>query len=189
MRQTTSDFPPIDAAYTDEFGRVDPEVHNVAREIWSPAKFFALRFLRDSHKGLDLLLKSVARVSRIRENTQIDNLRAYLYLTYKRLILAEIEKENGHQRLLSERFAAEVSNRETEEELNKKILINELRLRMDDWTRDVFDLLSLGYTYENLVPRYGKAANVIRSKYSKKIAGLARRINSEIEKLDETAKS
>ena len=51
---------------------------------------------------------------------------------------------------------------------------------MDDWTREVFDYLRLGYKYEELVPHCGSAANVIRSKFSKKIARLAREIQTEL---------
>jgi hypothetical protein len=55
---------------------------------------------------------------------------------------------------------------------------------MDDWTRDVFDYLRLGYKYEELVPQFGTAANVIRSKFSKKTAQLLRDIQAEIRLAD-----
>lgn len=182
--ESVTDFPPIEAAYKDEFGEVDPEVYQTAKEIWSPAKSFALRLFHDSHRGLDLLLKAVVKVSRARKTVEINNLKGYLFLTYKRLVLAELEKENGHRRILAEHYDTDGFNTKPEDDLNKKILINELRRRMDDWMREVFDFLSLGYNYEDLVPRYGKAANIIRSKYSKKTAKLARRINDDIKDFD-----
>lgn len=180
-----SDFPTIEAAYTDEFGEVDPDVYEVAKEIWSPAKSFALRLLRDSDTGLDLLLEAVVKVSRVRKTDEIENPRAYLFITYKRLVLAEQKKERGRKQLLETQFPTENLRNETETELNKKILINELRCRMDDWTREVFDLLQLGYTYEELVPDFGSAANVIRSKYSKRSSRLAKEIQAEMKLTDD----
>jgi hypothetical protein len=187
-RQAVNNFPPLEAAYTDEFGTIDPHVYQTAKEIWSPAERLAVELLHDSQKGLQLMMKAVAAVSRIRESTPIGNLAAYLYRSYKRLILAELEKEKGHQRIMSGRFSSDDFINETEDELNRKILINELRRRMDNWTREVFDYLCLEYKFKDLVPRYGTAENVIRSKYSKKVAKLARRITAEIDKIDRWVK-
>lgn len=178
-----SSFPDLDGAYQDEFGAVDTEVYNEARALWPHAERLAADIICDTHLGLELMIRAVARVSAARSSgAQILNLRFYLLRSYKNLLLAELEKENGRQRLLRDRFAERtLSPSDTEDAINKKILINELRLEMDDWMREVFDLLVLGYAFEELVPRYGSASNVIRSKFSKKLARFTKKITSRLQ--------
>jgi hypothetical protein len=189
MKQVVSDFPTIETAYDEEFGTVDPEVYQTAKTLWLHAEPLAVKLLHDAPKGMRLMLKAVAKVSRVRENNPsvINNLQSYLYRAYKNLILAELEQENKRSQKLDRWFREREAVLDESEEagINKKILINELRLKMDDWTRGVFDCLRLGYRYEDLVPQFGSAANVIRSKFSKKTARLAREIQEEIRRTDE----
>lgn len=189
MKQVVSDFPLIDNAYDDEFGRVDPEVYFAAKTIWPHAEHLAVKLLQDSHRGLELMLEAVARVSRFRaqNNGRVTNLNSYLYRSFKNLLLADLEQENNRRKILRNRQREDEIrfDHNEEERINRKILINELRLRMDDWTRDVFDLLRLGYKYEELVPDYGTAANVIRSKFSKKTTALAATIRTALTETDE----
>jgi hypothetical protein len=189
MKQVVSDFPTIETAYDEEFGRVDPEVYQAAKTLWLHAEYLADKLLHDAPGGLRLMLKAVAKVSRVRENNPsvIRNLNSYLFRAYKNLLLAELEQENKRFQKLDRWFreCEAVFDDGEEAKINKKILINELRLRMDDWTRDVFDYLRLGYKYEELVPQFGSAANVIRSKFSKKTAQIVRKIQEEIRRTDE----
>jgi DNA-directed RNA polymerase specialized sigma24 family protein len=188
-----SGFPPmIDAAYDDEFGKVDPEVYEVAKQIWAPAERLADEILHDSQKGMELMFKAIAKVSRVRagNSAKIFNLHSYLYQSFKHLVLAELEKQNRRREKSDDWFREResLSDETEEDEINKKILINELRIEMDEWTRAVFDLLRLGFSYEELVPHYGTAANVIRSKFSKKTARLAKAIQERIIAADEEIK-
>jgi DNA-directed RNA polymerase specialized sigma24 family protein len=184
MKQPVSIFPTIEEAYDEEFGTVDIQVYQVATEIWFSAEPLAVHLLRDSHLGVQLLNKAVANVSRMQRKfpTGIKNLKSYLYCSYKNLLLAELENENHRLDLLADWSRQQILHLAEDEEtkINRKILVNEIRLRMDEWTRDVFDLLQIGYKYEELVPYFGTAANVIRSKFSKKTAKLARKLNIEI---------
>jgi hypothetical protein len=130
------------------------------------------------------MLRAVASVSRMRNKDPgaIKNLPAYLFFSYKRLLLANLEKENGHRTKLNE-WAAATNMSEPDDDdatLDRRILLNELKLQMDDWTREVFELQCLGYKYEELVPEYGAAANVIRSRYSKNISRLAEKVKNRI---------
>jgi hypothetical protein len=188
-QKIVSDFPPIEAAYDEEFGKVDHDVYEVAKQIWTPAESLAVALLHDSPKGMQLMLKAVAKVSSARKNKsfEIANLRSYLYQTFKHLVWAELKKEKQHQEKLDNWFQQQMGapKKDEEGEINKKILINELRSKMDDWTREVFDLLCLGYSYEDLVPKFGSAANVVRSKFSKKTARLARDIQTTIKSVDD----
>lgn len=188
-RALTIDFPLIEAAYREEFGEIDPEIYEIAKNLWnSCAERLAAKLLHDSPKGMQLMLKAVAEVSRVRQNdgSQIKNLRAYLYRCYKNLLLKELEKECLHQKILEGLYQSYAPSSECaeEDEINRKILINELRRRMNEWTRTVFDFHKLGYSFEEMVPQLGAAANVIRSRYSKNIARLAREINAEIKEID-----
>ena len=184
MKQVVSDFPTIETAYDEEFGKIDPEVYEAAKTLWLHAEHLAVKLLHDSPKGIRLMLKAVAKVSRVRENNPsvIVNLNSYLFRAYKNLVLAELEQENNRRGKLDRWFREREAVFDDSEEvkINKRILINELRLKMDDWTRNVFDYLRLGYKYEDLVPQFGTAANVIRSKFSKKTAQLMREIQDEI---------
>ncbi len=192
MKQVVSNFPTIETAYDEEFGKIDPEVYEAAKTLWLHAEHLAVKLLHDSPKGMRLMLKAVAKVSRVRENNPsvINNLNSYLFRAYKNLVLAELEQENNRRGKLDRWFREREAVFEDSEEvkINKRILINELRLKMDDWTRDVFDYLRLGYKYDDLVPQYGTAANVIRSKFSKKTAQLMREIQAEIRLTDKKIK-
>lgn len=190
MKQIVSNFPTIEKAYVEEFGKIDPDVYQTAKTLWLHAEHLAEKLLHDTPKGLRLMLKAAANVSRAREKnpSAIINLKLYLFRAYKNLLLAELELENNRREKLDRWFRDRESFFEPDEEakINKKILINELRLKMDDWTRGVFDYLRLGYRYEELVPRFGSAANVIRSKFSKKTARLMREIQDEIRLSEES---
>ena len=182
MTPKTDKLPSIESGFVDEFGEMDPSVYAAAQEIWPKAERWAEQILFDVHLGTQLMMKAVARVTAAKlAGTEITNLRFYLLRSFKNLILAELEKENGRSKLINERLAPDASRRHgSEDELNRKILINELRLEMDDWMREVFDLLVLGYTFEELVPRYGSASNVIRSKFSKKLIRLNRKVSLRV---------
>ncbi|MDQ3799911.1 MAG: hypothetical protein M3384_10695 [Acidobacteriota bacterium] len=175
-------FPAIDSSYLEEFGYIDLEVYAAAREQWAQAERLAVELLNDAHEGLRLMLKAVASVSQVRskEPGAIKNLPAYLFFSYKRLLLANLEKENGHRTKLNEWEAAINASETDDQTLNRRILLNEIKLQMDDWTREVFELQCLGYKYEELVPEYGSAANVIRSRYSKNISRLAEKVKNRI---------
>lgn len=51
--------------------------------------------------------------------------------------------------------------------------------RMDPWLREVFELLALGHTFEEIAETSYAKAGVLRSKYSKKLKDLVERIACE----------
>lgn len=182
MKKTALNLPDLNESYHDEFGPIDPEVYNAAHSIWPNAERLAAEIIYDVHLGMQLMMRAIARVSSARAaGTEIINLKFYLLRSYKNLLLAELEKENGRHRILAEHHNSQsISATESEESLNRKILINELRLEMDDWMREVFDLLVLGYAFEELVPEFGSASNVIRSKFSKRLVRLSKKLSSRL---------
>lgn len=170
-------LPPLEDSFTDQFGEVDLDVYEAARAIWPIAERFAERVLFDAHLGMELVLKASSKVTAARKSgTKIISLKYYLLQSFKHLVLAELEKENGRRRILSEHSTAAGSNHpDPESQLHRKILINQLRLEMDDWMRELFDHLRLGYSFEELSAHYGIGANVLRSKFSKKLARLKKK--------------
>jgi len=170
-------LPQLDSSFTDQFGEIDLDVYEAARSIWPIAERLAERILFDGHLGVELMFKAASKVTASQNaGTKIVSLKYYLLQSYKHLLLAELEKENGRKRILAERaFTGHSTPPDPEDHLHKKILINQLRLEMDDWMREIFDHLRLGYTFEELANHYGIAANVLRSKFSKKLARLKKK--------------
>jgi hypothetical protein len=182
MKEAVILWPPIVVAYDDEFGPIEPAVYQSARELWPPAEKLALSAFSDSAAGMQLMIKAAANVSRVLENSDqgIENLRAYLWKTYKNLVLAELEKINGRRRLEQEK-AAEQGQRISynAENLDKKILFEQICSRMDEWMRRVTELRALDYTFEMMESELGMKANFIRSKYDKRLKKLKQQIEDE----------
>jgi DNA-directed RNA polymerase specialized sigma24 family protein len=127
----------------------------------------------DRHLGVDLMLKAVASVSAARRKEGIVNLRSYLFRAYRNTLLTERSKRNGRRKIIDTIAPEPVTQISEDAALERRILIDQCREQMEPWMREVFDLLAIGFTFEELVPRYGRAANVIRSKFSKKLKQLA----------------
>ncbi|MDX6288642.1 MAG: hypothetical protein QOH42_441 [Blastocatellia bacterium] len=175
-------WPEIQAGYDDEFGRVDPDVYNLAGTIWPLSQTHILRTINDYETGQRLLVKAVVLVSRkcIEQPDQMNNVRAYLFKTFYRLLLEELEKRSKH-----DQFDAEVIDSiqsltsRCDEQINRTILIHEIRERADQWTRQVLDDLVLGYKFVELTDKYGMKANHLRAEWSKKISRLEEQIGKE----------
>jgi DNA-directed RNA polymerase specialized sigma24 family protein len=175
-----TDQPEIATAYLDEWGAVSPEVHKAAMSLRKQAESYARAKLRNEDTGSVLLAKAAALVTRALEdrNEKITNLEAYLFQTYKRLVLAEVEKERDRERILAER-ASEVSQNghNVSDKLDQYILIEELRGRMNQRTRAVFDLLALGHTFEEIGSMLGKSSNAVRNNYYEQVARLKQELS------------
>jgi hypothetical protein len=172
-------WPPLSEAYLDEFGPIAEDVYRCAGELWPRAEAFSVSTLRDGPAGLSLLLNASALVTRARSerHTRIDNLPAYLFTTFKRLVLARLEVENGHRRLEEGRLFAPTP--EGPADPDEKILLQQIIRRMDAPTREVFELLLLGYTFEEIADNYGRGANALRATYSRQVRRLVSRVTSE----------
>ena len=168
-------WPPLDTGYVDEFGPVDPEVHRVARDIWPRAEQLALNLVGDGAAGYQLLKRSVAAVSALPcdRREQIRDLRAYLFQTYKRLVLAELEKLNGHRNRDVE--AAEILRRPIADaaDIEQQILVAELVRRMDPWAREIFENLTLGYSFDEIGKALGTNPHVVRNRFRLALRRLA----------------
>jgi DNA-directed RNA polymerase specialized sigma24 family protein len=176
------EWPTIDSAYTDEYGQVQVEVYMAAGAIWNAARRFALLILQDSHAGSRLLLRATVIVSlkRTEPDAQIDDLTAYLFQTYKRLVLDELRKENRRKEIQAER-RAELNSLSINitEDMDRKILLEQIVRRMDPWLRGVYELRCLGYDFDVIAKSLGEKTNVVRSKFSKRVAHLMNDIKEE----------
>jgi DNA-directed RNA polymerase specialized sigma24 family protein len=180
-------WPQIEETYTDEYGPIEKDVYECARGLWPRAESLSVSMLGDGAAGLRLLLKACALVTRARasQSARIDNLAAYLFLSFKRLALERLEIENGHRRLEAEFLLAPAA--EEAPDPDEKILIQQIVRRMDAPTREVFELLLLGFTFEEIAEKYGRSAAVLRAVYSRRIRRLVRRVNAEYKAAAEKA--
>jgi hypothetical protein len=173
---TGTHWPPQQTTYIDEFGRIEPRVYETAGVLWRVrAERFALSTLADAPTGLSLMLKAAAVVSRkyVEPGNLIANLSAYLYQTYKRLVLAELEKENGHRQRERERHTEiESLSVSLAEDVDRKILLQQIIKQMDDWMRGVFELSMLGHTFEEIGKFRNQNAHALRTKFNKKLKRL-----------------
>ena len=168
-------WPALETAYQDEFGPVDPELHRVAREVWPRAEHLAVQLLHDRDAGYGLLKRAVAAVSALPPDRrlQIRDPAAYLFQTYKRLVLAELKTLNSHRAHELQIAALLRGATEDVERIDRDILIQELVHRMDAWTCEVFKSLVLGYTFEEIGRVMGSNPHVIRNRFRLSLRRLA----------------
>ena len=167
----------------DEFGQIEADVYLVASELWGQAERYSIKVLQDAQTGQRLLLKAAALVSRINKESpaQIDNLKAYLYRTFKRLVLAQLETENGHRRLEVEHLSQfQESVDSLSIDIDRKILIQQIMGRMESSMREIFELLVLGHTFEEIAPQFNQSAHTMRTRYNKRLKKLSKQIRDEI---------
>ena len=117
----------------------------------------------------------IIRAVKSRAETEIADLPAYLYRVWRRLLLAELEKQNGHRRI-EKSFST--APQQTTDELDRRILLQQVIGQMDDWTRRVFEYLALDFTYDQIAAELGGHGHAIRMKYDRKLQALAQRLNA-----------
>jgi DNA-directed RNA polymerase specialized sigma24 family protein len=174
-----TDQPEFATGYQDEWGAVAPEVYQAAESLREQAEGYARAALGAEADGRTLLAKAAASVTRALEDRheQIANLEAYLFQAYRRLVLAEAEKERARARILAERAGdASQNGHDAPAELDQSILIEQLRRRMNQRTRMVFDLLALGHTFEEIGLILGKSSRAVRNNYYEQVARLKQEI-------------
>jgi DNA-directed RNA polymerase specialized sigma24 family protein len=172
-------WPPIDSVYTDECGQVDPEVYSAAGVVWPRAEQLALSVFHDQAVGLGLMVKAVGIVSRRRRAADccISNLRSYVFQVYKHLVLAELRKQNRRRALDTLWGDRIMPVLQKDDDIDRRILLEELCRRMDSWTRRVYELRVLGYTFDTIGESLGMGANHVRSEFSKRLARLRETLN------------
>ena len=178
----SSAWPPLTSAYHDEYGRIDPDVYAAAGKLWPTAQNKLRRSQVDLEEGLILMFRAVAQVTQMigKRSKEIENLGGYIWVTFSRLMVQEIETRTLHSELdakYAARFAPTTSR--SEDEIINIIQINEIRDRADEWLREVLEFYLLGHTFEEIADLMGGRANRIRSKFSKKMKKLAKQVRGE----------
>lgn len=184
------EWPAIDSDYTDEFGQIQAEIYLAAGAIWDSAKRFALLTLQDPQASSRLVFKAAVIVSLKQKNAgvQIDDLKAYLFQTYKHLVLDELRKENRRKEIQTERRAElESLSVNVTEDIDRKILLEQVVRRMDPWLRKVFEWRCLDYDFDTIAKSLGEKTGVVRSKYSKRVTQLLEKIKDESRRAAEKA--
>ena len=182
MNLSANTWPKLDTAYIDEAGQVDPEVYEAAGTIWQHAERLATATIRDSAAGARLLVKAVTIVSRRRAAPDlcIDDLPSFVFQVYKNLVLAELKKQNRRREIERRWEDFVVPERPIADQIDRRILIEQLCERMDQWTRDVYQWRVLGYTFENIGQFLGMGANHVRSEFSKRMVRLREQLREEM---------
>ena len=176
-------WPEIAEGYPDQFGPIDHEVYEIAGTLWSPVQPFIRRTINDVDAAQTLMLKAVAIASRrrIEQPDKMTNLRSYLAVIFKRLVLAELEKTARNEPIDEKKIEdAVIEAAQLQPEIERDILVREIMERADDWTKEIFEWLILGYSFEELTAKFGMKANRLRSKWSKSMSRLRKEIESEM---------
>lgn len=173
----TPDWGTLESGYTDEFGHIAPDIHKAAGRIWRRAQEYAARVLHDDARARTLLLKAASQVTRVRDERehQVNELDGYLLQTFKRIVLAELEKDDNRRRFESAagfqaEWHAQASN------VERRILLDEIVCLMDEWTRSVFEWLTLDYSFDEIARHLGMSPKVLRNKYHRHVTALIKRV-------------
>ncbi|MCA1636709.1 MAG: hypothetical protein LC802_24350 [Acidobacteria bacterium] len=178
----TPDWGTLEIGYTDEFGAVAPDVYMSAGRVWRKAQDYAARVLHDfdEARARTLLLKAAAQTTRARDENphRIDELDGYLFQTFKRVVLAELQKDNNRRRFEGEahietEWHAQSSN------VERRILLGELVAAMDEWTRSVFEWLALDYNFDDIARHLGTDVKVLRNRYNRRLTSLMKQIRGQ----------
>lgn len=175
-------WPDLESSYIDEFGLIDRAVYDISRQVWPAVMPYIRRTVRDLQAGQIVMMKAAALVSRkVNESPQeITNVHGYLYRTFIHLLSKEVEKQGKHaERNLAMLAKNEASAEESDEAIYEKILIHQLLARADSQTRKIFELRTLGHTFEEIASAQKMQSNHLRSEWSKEIRRLASLIESE----------
>lgn len=167
--RSTPLWPEIKYGYVDEFGEVDPDVYKIAGDLWPSLRPQILRTIKDLDTAQRLMMKAVAIVSRRNheEPERLTNLRSYLLVVFSRLLKAASRKQARQEQLQNEVQGLEIAG---SSDVEQTILVRELLERSDDWTRNVFEHLVLGYTFTEVAATLEMKPNVLRSMWSKKLS-------------------
>lgn len=177
MSENLHIWPPLTSSYRDVFGEIDLEVYEAAGEIWQQGRLFARAKGLDDALAHTAMIQAVAKVSR-RLQRPAPNLKtpgarkAYLFTAFKRCLFDETQKR-ANLNASTPVDVETLSDRGLAEEIERKILLEEIVRHMDSRTREVYEGLVLGYSFEELAEVMDTQANSLRSAFSKGVKKIA----------------
>jgi DNA-directed RNA polymerase specialized sigma24 family protein len=155
-------------------------VYFAAIAIWPQVHRFALKLIGDEVKARDLMLKTIARVSRRRQSgDQIANLERYVLLVYKRLVLAAARRDKRFESIELESHRNQSLYFKALEEIERTILVDELIRRMEPAIAVIFERRILGYSFAEIAQEQKGSAPVLRNKFRRALLRLAHEIDCE----------
>lgn len=172
------------SAFRDEFGEIDVDIYQAAGEVWrKKGEGFALSTLHDAHAGVRLLLRAAADVTRRRRepDADIENLGGYLWRSYKRRVLEELEKENEHRRLELLSVPPPGEDR-PDEDLHWKILVQQVERRMEASMKEVYQYLVLGFKFADIGKALQKNPRALKKRFDRQLARLVKQLRDDHEK-------
>lgn len=172
------------SAYTDEYGEIDIDIYETAGDLWRRnGESFALSKLRDAAAGLSLMLRTAVDVTRRRNapDAAIESLSAYIWRSYKRRILDELEKENEHRRRDLMSVTQAICTDTLAEDLDKKILIQQIEQHMEDSMYEVYQYLVLGFDFSHIGEILRKKPRALKKRFDRQLKHLIQRLKSEHE--------
>ena len=180
----TPDWGYLEIGYTDEFGQVAPDVYDAAGRVWRQARDFAQRVLRDADdaRARTLLLRAASQVTRARDERgqHVDELDGYLLQAFRRVVLAESEKDGNRRRFESE-AGVETELHSQASNVERRILLEEIVGMMDEWTRTVFEWLTLDYSFDEIARHLRMNTKVLRNKYNRHVSALIEQVSGRRE--------
>ena len=119
----------------------------------------------------DLIQASVNAASRASHSEPIHNPRAYLITTFIRKVDSYLAK-SGREIPCSDDFIEHLNGTQHDkhfdiEALEERILIHQVKSRMDEWTRKVCNLKALGYSMDEIAQGFGEPTNRVNVRFSR----------------------
>jgi len=163
-------WPPFAETYLDEFGRIDGDVYEAAREVWPRAAALAKTTLNDEGAGQIALLTVCARITKARseDRIHIKSLNAYVFRSYQHEILGQLQRRRLHEALTLANYAS-IEGTQTDIDVERKILLEQIIARMDERNLRVFRLRVLGHSLEEIARMLDRPSNVIRNEFSRQL--------------------
>lgn len=174
MKSVTS-WPVVEQSWIDLYGAIDADIYGAAAELWPRAERIILQYQQDVSAGQQLMMKACALVTRRRGETELANVTAYLFQTWKHLFFAELAKNDGHRRLEASLASTDPPATADPE---RTILIQQIEQRMDAETRRIFHWLCLGHTFQEIGVFLGIRAESVRNKYNRQLHRLMEQFKS-----------
>ena len=160
------------------------DVYKAARALLPAAKSFSKKRGLDPALAEDFMMEAAYKVvnRKHQEKVKIENLPAYLFTSFKRVVLEEIQKRQRYADLTDEQFESLSDQSATFATIEREILKEEIVRHLNAEARFIFDRLALGYSYKEISEMFSDEfgssiqENVLRSKFSKAVQRLAKKL-------------
>ena len=160
------------------------DVYEAARTLLPAARSFSKKRGLDPALAEDFLMEAAYNVvnRKLQDKVKIENLPAYLFTAFKRVVLEEIRKKQRYADLTGEQFESISDQQAAVAKIEREILKEEIARHLHAEARFIFDRVVLGYSYKEISSMFSDEfgsriqENVLRSKFSKALQRLAKEL-------------